>query len=186
MPELVNRAREYGFIRWQAVGGLADTYNSLSYRVGEIERHLHSNERWASKLAVPAGGRVTEAAMTPFVAASGNNAYGVALQIMDVNDAIGLMAGSAYYDAHRIMVTDTDHATPYRLRLSWGLTTSADAIIAGNYATLMFRLAAATRFTPIPMQMRRVAASWKMWCEVWNATNLSEVDFYVGLHFYEA
>jgi hypothetical protein len=167
------------------VGGLTDTYNSLSYRVGEIERHLHSNERWASKLAVPAGGRVTEAAMTPFIAASGNNAYGVAVQIMDVNDAVGFIAGSAYYDAHRILVNDVDHATIYRFRLSWSTTTSADAIAAGNYATFMFRSAGATRYAPITVQTRRVLAAWKMWAEVWNATNLSEVDFFVGIHFYE-
>jgi hypothetical protein len=170
----------------EATTGLLGVSNSMAYRVHEIERHFHSNERWASKLAVPAGNRVTATGMTPFIAASGANVYGVAVQIMDTADAVGLFPGAVKYDLHRLFISDLDHTTPYRLRISYGTGTQPDAVAAGQYSEVMWRSdnVNADR-TPVIVQMRRVDAATKAWVEAWNATNLSEVDFYFGLHFYE-
>jgi hypothetical protein len=169
-----------------AVAGLTGVNNSLAYKVHEIERHLHSNERWASKLAVPAGNRVTETGMTPFVVASGAAAYGVAVQIMDTLDCEGLFPGAVNYDLHRLFIADVDHTTPYRIRVSYGVGTQPQAIAAGQYSEIVWRASNLTQDrAPILMQMRRVAAVTKCWIEVWNATNLSGIDIFFGLHFYD-
>lgn len=182
----IDKAGNLAKIGHAATLGLLGTANSISYRVHEIERHFHSNERWASKLAVPAGNRVTETGMTPFVAASGNNTYGVAVQIMDIADAVGLFPGAVKYDLHRLFISDLDHTTPYRIRISYGTGTQPAAIAAGQYSEVMWRSdnVNADR-TPIVVQMRRIDAATKAWIEVWNATNGSEVDLYAGIHFYE-
>ena len=49
-------------------------------------------------------------------------------------------SADARYDAHRVLVVDTDHATQYRMRLIWGSGTSANAISAGT-RILLFQLA---------------------------------------------
>ena len=166
--------------------GLLGTDNSLAYRVNEIERHFHSNERWASKLAAPAGNRVTEQAMTPFTIVSGNNAYGAATQIMDIGDCEGLFPGAVHFDLHRIFVSDADHTTPYRIRLSYGTGTQPDAITAGQYSTVMWRSDNANFDRgPLDIMMRRIDAASKVWVQIWNATNESEMDMFFGVHFYE-
>lgn len=151
-----------------------------------LNQYWFSDERWASKLAVPAGNRVTETGMTPFQAVSGNNAYGTALLIMDTADAVGLYSRAVQYNIYKIFVTDVGHTTVYRVRICYGTTTAADAVTAGQYAETIFR-------TPdivydnwlIELRMVRVLSAWKSWLQVWNATNLSPVDFYTGLRFFE-
>ena len=49
-----------GVADWQKVDsagtdGLNGVHNSLAYRVHEIERHMHSYERWFESAAAPAG-----------------------------------------------------------------------------------------------------------------------------------
>jgi hypothetical protein len=170
----------------EATLGLLGTSNSLAYRIHEMERHVHSNERWASKLAVPAANRVTTTGMTPFIIASGANAYGVAVQVMDIADAVGLFPGAVKYDLHRLFISDLDHTTPYRLRISYGTGTQPDAVAAGQYSEVMWRSDNVNSDrAPITVQMRRIDAATKSWIEIWNATNGSEMDLYTGLHFYE-
>ena len=165
--------------------GLLETHNSLAYRVGEIERHIHSRERWLSKLAVPAGNRVTETGLVPFVAASGGAAYGVEIQILDTSDTPQILA-MAYFDLHRLWIMDVDHTTAYRMQLIYGTGTCAAAVAAFQYTEVMFRAnGTGSDRAPLVVQMPRAAAGTKMWAKVWNATNLSEVDFVFGLHEYE-
>ena len=52
----------------EAVNGLMGTVDSLSYKVHEIEKHLHNWERWLGLAAVPVGEthRFDIDSMTPF------------------------------------------------------------------------------------------------------------------------
>jgi len=82
---------------------------------------------------------------------------------------------------------DTDHATPYRIRIIYGTGTSAAAIAADQWSEEMFITAAGpfSSGVPIDFLMRRVDVGAKLWAQVWNATNASNVDFYWGTHPYE-
>lgn len=170
-----------------AVDGLGGTEDSLAYLVGEIERHFHNRGRfWGSNGAATETNAIAATVGVPFVAVSGNNTWGTAIPICgtadDPTDGLG-----EKHDPHLILVVDTDHTTPYRFRVIYGTGTSGDAITAGQWSEIMF-LASGGPFdagVPAEMIMRRVDVGSKLWVQVWNATNGSNVDFYWGTHPYE-
>ena len=170
-----------------ATDGLAGTSNSLAYRVHEIERHFHVRERWWGALGAPDETNAIEANVdTPFVAVSGNDTWGVAIPICGSSDN-PVISTDTRFDAHLVLVTDTDHNTPYRLRFIYGTSDSATAIAAGQYSEVMFITAGGPFSSGVPADIRmpRVAVGSKLWCQVWNATNGSNVDFFWGAHGYE-
>ena len=169
-----------------ATDGLAGTSNSLAYRVHEIEKHHHGREFWWGSDGSPDETTAIAANVNaPFVAVSGNNTWGTAISIMGTND-VPANIGDVRYDARRILVTDTDHTTPYRMRLIWGSGTSAAAIIALQMSEFMFVTAGGpfSSGAPVNLQMPRGTVGEKLWAQVWNATNSSEVDFFYGVHGY--
>jgi len=169
-----------------ATDGLSGTSNSLAYRVHEIEKHFHSRGRfWGSNGAATETNAIDANVDTPFVAVSGNDDWGTAIPICGTgDDPTGL--GYAKFDAHLILVTDTDHATPYRVRFIYGTGTSADAIAASQWSEEMFITSAGPFSSGVPLrfQMPRVDVGSKLWAQVWNATNASNVDFFWGCHPY--
>lgn len=182
----MTRLQVAGKIDQAATDGLAGTVNSLAYRVHEIEKHLHSREFWWGSDGSPDETTAIDANVdVPFVAISGNDTWGTAISIMGVDD-IPANVGDVRFDARRVLVTDTEHATPYRMRFIWGSGTSANAISAGQWSEFMFITASGPFIsgTPVEMQMPRATVGEKLWAQVWNATNLSEVDFFYGCHGY--
>jgi len=170
-----------------AAGGLTGTSNSVAYRVHEVERHFHNRGRFWGAVAVPDETNAIAATVSvPFVAISGNNTWGTAIPICgtsdDATDGLGVK-----HDPHLLLVVDTDHATAYRIRFIYGTGTSAAAIAAGQWSETMFITSGGPFSTgvPVEMLMRRIDVGAKLWCQVWNATNLSNVDFYWGTHPYE-
>jgi len=166
--------------------GLAGTSNSLAYRVHEIEKHFHSRERWWGAVAAPDETNAIEANVNrPFVATSGNNTWGTAIPICGTGDNPTI---STYvkFDAHTVLVTDTDHSTPYRIRLIYGTGTSAAAISAGQWSEGMFITSGGPFSSGLPAEgrMPRVDVGTKIWVQVWNATNGSTVSFFWGCHGY--
>lgn len=169
-----------------ATDGLSGTHDSLAYRVDEIETHIHSRERWWGATGAPDETNAIDANVdTPFVAVSGNDDWGTAIPICGSSDNPGI-SGDVYFDAHTLLVTDTDHATPYRIRLIYGTGTSAAAISAGQWSEGMFITSTGPFSTGLPAEgrMPRVAVGSKIWVQVWNATNGSNVDFFWGCHSY--
>ena len=169
-----------------ATDGLAGTANSLAFRIHEHDEHFHGREFWWGALAVPDETNAIEANVDrPFVAVSGNDDWGTAIPIMGTAD-IPANAGDVRYDSRRILVIDTDHATAYRMRLIWGSGTSAAAIGAGQSTEFMFITASGPFLsgTPVNMMMPRGTIGEKLWAQVWSVTNLSEVDFFYGVHGY--
>ena len=167
--------------------GLAGTSNSLAYRVHEIERHFHNRERfWGATGAPDETNAIAATVSVPFVAVSGNNTWGTAIPICGTADN-PVIATDTKFDAHLVLVTDTDHATPYRMRIIYGTGTSADAITAGQWSEIMFITATGpfSSGVPVDVKMPRVNVGSKCWAQVWNATNGSNVDFFWGAHGYE-
>ncbi len=169
-----------------ATDGLTGTSNSLAYRVNEIEKHMHSRGRfWGSNGAATETNAIDANVDTPFVAVSGNDDWGVAIPICGTGDDPTDLS-YAKFDAHFVLVTDTDHATPYRLRFVYGTGTSGEAIAADQWSEGMFITSTGPFSSGVPLggQMPRVDVGTKLWCQVWNATSGSNVDFFWGCHGY--
>ena len=172
----------------RAVHGLNGTYNSLAYKVHEIERHFHGrSRRWGAKAAPDETNAIEANVDRPFVAVSGNNTWGAAIPIVGSADTPVPSNAAAYYDLDHILIADTDHETPYRIRFIYGTGTSADAIAAEQWSEIVIMVGTGPHSSPaaLPIMMPRVAAGTKCWLQAWNATNLSEVDFFHGGHGYE-
>ena len=152
----------------------------------EIEHHLHNHEYWWGALAAPDETDAIEANVDrPFVASSGDDTWGTAIPILGTDD-VPTHALDTFHDPHVILVVDTEHATPYRLRFIWGTGTSGAAITALQVSEFMF-MATAGPFNsgvPVIIHTPRIAVGWKMWAQAWNATDTSEVDFFYGTHGY--
>lgn len=172
-----------------ATDGLLGINNSLAYRVHEIEKHLHSRGRFWGALAAPDETNAIEANVNrPFVAISGNNTWGTAIPICGTDD-VPVPSGLVKFDAHRLLISDLDDdTTPWRVRFIYGTGTSADAISAEQWSEEMIESSAVpgnrAGGTPLDFQMPRIDVGTKLWCQVWNDTNLAELSFFWGAHGY--
>lgn len=176
-----------GVINNSPTSGLLGADAALSYRVHEIERHFHNRSRmWGSNGAPTETNAIAATVSVPFVAVSGNNTWGTAIPICGTADDPTSGMG-VKHDAHLILVVDTDHATAYRIRIIYGTGTSAAAIAANQWTETMFITPGGPFATGLPadISMRRVDVGTKLWVQVWNATNGSNVDFFWGTHPYE-
>ncbi|MCK5610257.1 hypothetical protein KAR91_50760 [Candidatus Pacearchaeota archaeon] len=131
--------------------------------------------------------------LTPFVAISGNDAYGTdasdEAQVLGTADT-PVVSGMVHFDLHRLLITDVGDSTPYKLRVVYGTGTQADAVTADQYTEVMIQFDAANPqlSAGIPVEVELppgTAGSTKVWIDAWNATDNSEIDFLVGLHEYE-
>lgn len=175
----------------QAVNGLLGVTNSLAYKVHEIERHLHSYERWMAAAAVPVGethvaDRISDS-QTPFQLDGGNDTWGAWVQILGSTD-LPVMAGRVKFDPHQIAITDTEKlAKIYLFQIAFG-ETAAGALAAGDYTELVFMSSSAfsTESRPVRLQTRRKNVDTKVWARVFVVgQNTGTVDFFYGLHEYE-
>ena len=174
-----------------AANGLTGVSNSLAYRVGEIERHLHNTEKWFGLAAVASG--ETHVAdrlaclIQPFVITAGNNDFGAWVQILGSGDT-PVTSGAVKFDGHRVITTDTNSTNPYIVQVVAG--ESAD--IAANIAAELFTEAPYISATNnndsgiTDIMTRRFPVGTKVWarcCCI--GSNGSTMDFYFGLHEYE-
>ena len=174
------------------LGGVAD---SLAYRVAEIERHFHGYERWFGKLAVQtATDWADNNIVTPYVAKSGNNAYGTDANdealVVGTADTPTVVATNVKYDIHRLFITAVSvDGLIWKLQIIKGAGTMADAIAAGTFSTVMVKIDAANQSspcTPLEVMMRRCTCGVdKVWARAWTTTNDATISFFVGWHEYE-
>jgi hypothetical protein len=172
-----------------ATSGLLGTANSLAYRVHEIERHVHSRERWVGIKAVPTATDWADDTLTGFVAISGNGVYGADLNdealVLGADDTPAIV-GMVKFDVHQINISSATSTTPYKLRFVYGTGTLADAIAAGQFTETMIRVSSDVgRMGTSAIRMPRLAAGTQVWVQCKNATNNATVTFFVGLHEYE-
>jgi len=165
------------------------TLEEIEEEVEEIDQHSHNVERWWGAVAVPDETNAIDATVTvPFVAASGNDDWGTAIPICGTAD-VPVLANQTTFDPHRVLVTALDDQTdPWRLRIIWGTGTSADAISAGQWSEVMAIANAVpgnrAGGAPVDIRMPPIAVGTKMWAQVWNDTNLEELEFFWGAHGY--
>jgi hypothetical protein len=175
---------------WEATDGLAGVDNSLAYRVHEIERHVHSYERWFETAAV-ANGEVHVADRLgtgggAFQADAGNDDWGTWLQILGSSDTPEL-SGSAEFDLHRIaFVAQERNNTQYNVQIGFGASGAA-ALSAEAYTEFPIKTGGGNSvISPIEIQQRRNTTGTKSWLRLkCPGQNTATLDFLFGIHEYE-
>ena len=175
-----------------STSGLAGVSNSLSYRVHEVERHMHSYESWfclattadAEAHVADRVGQMTDTC--PFVIDAGNKTWGAWVQIAGSADT-PTRPGNIKYDPHKMFVTAVERAsTVHFIQVGFGEAGST-ALSASSYTEFVYRSGAATtREAPIEFQTRRQDAGTKMWARCYAVgQDTATLSFYVGVHEYE-
>jgi len=172
----------------EATLGLAGTGNSLAYRVHEIEKHFHNNERWIGLAAVPSGEthRADSDGMIPFQMDAGNDTWGSWLQIVGSTD-FPITAGMVKRDAHRILITDVERDKQItRIQIIGGESADIAAnLAAGNYTEFMVTPQKDSKQTPVDFMTGRALSAVKGWARCWvNGQNTGTIDFFIGVHEY--
>ena len=174
----------------EAADGLLGTPRSVGYVTEEVERHLHSYERWFGAAGVPVG--ETHVAdrigttVTAFQADAGNLTWGNWLQVLGSEDTPADV-GMATFDPHRIMVTALENANAIHLvQIAFG-TSGVAALAAGTYSEFVFKpLSVQGQETILTIQTRNIVVGIKAWIRVWVVgQNTSTMDFFIGIHEYE-
>jgi len=172
-----------------ATDGLAGTHNSLAYRVNEVERHLHSYERWFETASVPVGeDHVADpigGGAGAFQIDAGNDDWGAWVQVLGANDTPAI-AGSDYFDFHRLEVEATERNATYFIQIAFGASAVA-GFSAGAYTEAVFTPSSNVIDSgPFVVQSRRIAAGTKSWarCQC-PGQDTATMDFYIGVHEYE-
>ena len=157
--------------------GLEGVHDSVGYRIAEIERHFHSYERWFGLTGV-------QNTLAPFVMDSGNNTWGAWIPVL-VAGSTPAIAGSVYYDPHRVMVVATERTTVYRIQMGFGASGAA-ALAAGTYTSFTY-ISASNQIDsgPIDIHARRQPVGTPCWARCWNASDTGTFSFLVGIHEYE-
>jgi len=173
------------------VTSIESTVDDTASEVEEIERHLHSFERWFGAAVVPNGeihvadriGTTTAA----FRADGGNNTWGSWLQILGSADTPADV-GMTYFDGHRWLVTAIERANAVHFIQVAAGASGAEALAAGAYSEFPIKpITVQARASPGWIQSFRIAAGTKVWLRVWAVgQNTGTVDFFFGIHEYES
>lgn len=175
-------------IAQEATSGLGETYNSLAYRIAEIERHLHSGARWFETAAVPSGETHVADRIGvgggAFQIDAGNDDWGSWVQILGSDDT-PTEVGKPYFDPHQFIVEDVERAATYFVQITRG-SSGAAGLAAGTYSEFVYAAISAKDTAIIPVQTGRAPAGSKLWARcMCPGQNTATMDFYVGIHEYE-
>ena len=106
--------------------GLAGTYNSLAYRVHEIEKHFHSGASWFGAANTPTATRFADRIGTctaPFQIDGGDSSgaptWGDWVQILGSGDTPA-RADQAYFDPHEMLISAAQEETAYMIQFGRG------------------------------------------------------------------
>jgi len=162
----------------------------INYEVGEIERHLHSEEYWFAAAAVPSGethvGDDVGTNQTAYQLDAGNDTWGTWVQLLGSTDT-PVVTGKTHYDPHRLEIVTAEHAsTTYLIQIGAGASGAA-ALTANAVSTTVF-YSGDKKATDGPMmvQMDRQTVGTKLWARCWAVNqNTGTVDFYLGIHEYD-
>lgn len=163
------------------------TYNSLAYRVAEIERHMHSGGRWFGVAGTPSATHKADRIGTtssPFQLDGGNDTWGDWVQLFGSDDT-PVKAGYAYFDPHQFILSNTENASIYFVQIGRG-ETGAASLTTGNYMEFVVVATVQKATEVIPIQTGRAPAGSLLWARCWSVgDNTGTIDFFLGIHEYE-
>lgn len=137
---------------------------------------------FAREIAI--GGSITEDSLTGYTLTSGDGAYGAAVELLQAGST-PIIAGKTHFMLTRIGATDVSVATPYLIRLIWGISDVATAEAAKQYTTFgMYPSGVGANVTggAIVLPFPRLPAGTKVWAKCKNATNGATVTFLIGIY----
>ena len=169
--------------------GLEGVEDSLGYRTGEIERHLHSFESWFETAATPSGEvHVADrigGGSGAFQIDAGNDDWGGWVQLLGSSDTPA-RTGGAKYDLHRVAFAGAERNAPYFFQLVFGASGDAGLAAGESIEAVFVPLSNQIDSAPVDIQSRRKDANTKAWarCKC-PGQDTATLDFYFGLHEYE-
>jgi hypothetical protein len=180
----------------EAVDGLLGVSNSLSYKVNEIERHLHSSGRWFGSTANGAGPGLTTS-LSSFEVTSNVIAetYGIVTEIFDGTEECDSSYTVLFTDPHRIFITGVTVSGIYKIRFansqydgtSHMYADMSAAVSAKIYTEFLLKVDS-TKADAIsaPVQTGRMRIGSKLWAQVMHSGSGNEtVSFLIACHGYE-
>jgi hypothetical protein len=177
----------------EATLGLTGTSNSLSYRVHEIERHIHSSGRWFGTAETPTAthfadriGATGLSAGEPdaFVIDAGNDTWGNWVQLFGSDDTPA-NAGKTYFDPHEMVINAAERAATYFIQIGRGASGAA-TLAAGTYTELVLDTVSRSGGNIISVQSGRAPAGNLLWARCMSPGNDTGIfSFYMGIHEYE-
>jgi len=147
-----------------------------------IDHHFHNEEIWIGNN----GGSAEIDNLTPFTFISGNNDFGDAVQIFNINDT-PFIAGNISFDFHSFIALRLSSATCYYIRIIWGLGTVEQAEAANQYTTfpvIRITTGAVAKGARDPFKFRKIPVGNNVWGKIKNETNEAELDLLFGSHEY--
>lgn len=159
-------------------------YDSVAYRVAEIEKHLHNSEYWFGKNA--GTGFMDRDSLTSWqVIAGAINTWGAPVQIADGSLPNGAPAWAVRGDSRRFMVSNVGVADKMFIVQIWYGT--------GVFGTATFLtefpfIAASNQISQGPIDVicpRIVVAGNNAWVRCKSEQAANTLDFLIGVHFYE-
>jgi hypothetical protein len=174
-----------------AINGLSGVSNSLGYKIEEIERHIHGQEKWLGLAASPSGethrADEMDGSIQPFQLVSGNNDFGPWLQVLGSSDT-PIKSGNLFFDAHRYLVTSTNSTSPFIIQAVEGESADLASKIANkDYTAVPYISATNNNDSGIEgIMSSRVPAGSKVWLRcACVGQNGPVINFYYGIHEYE-
>lgn len=171
--------------------GLLGIHNSVAYRIAELERHFHGREKWFGLASSPSAETHRADRMNgtkaPFRLTAGNNTFGNWIQVLGSSDT-PVKSGMAYFDFHRVLVTNTDSTAVFIVQAIAGESADfAAKLAAEEFTEFAFKSVSNADDSGITEFMTsRVAAGTKIWMRCANIGNNGKImDLYFGLHEYE-
>lgn len=158
----------------------------------EIEKHLHSNERWFEKATLATGelhvaDRIGSGSGA-FQADAGNDDWGAWIQVLGTLDTPAI-AGKKYFDGHRAEFTAAESNSVYFVQIVAQNTNPNTGGIenASNITEFVLRpLSNVLDSGPVDIQTIRVLAGTKIWVRLMcPGQNTATLDFYFGIHEYD-
>lgn len=186
-----NNPKGTGGINDAATDGLRGAEDSVSYRIAEVERHLHNTEKWFGMAVTPVGethvaDRMNDAA-SAFTLTAGNDAFGPWVQVLGSEDT-PVTTGAVKFDAHRILVSNTNSTNPFVLQVVSGESADIAAkIVAEAFSESPYISATNNNDSGITdIMVRRTLTGEKVWARTrCIGSSGSTLDFFFGIHEYE-
>lgn len=176
-----------------AVGKLSLRLDTIYLpKIIEIEKHLHSNERWFEK-ATLANGELHVAdrignGSGAFRADAGNDDWGAWIQVLGTIDTPA-DSGKKYFDGHRAEFTAAERNNTYFLQvLAQNLNPNTQGIENAENITefVLHPLSNIFDSGPVIIQTIRVPSGTKVWVRcMCPGQNTATLDFYFGIHEYD-
>ena len=162
----------------------------IEQEVYEIEKHIHTNEKWFGLADIPSGETHRAdrmgPAIGPFALLSGDDDFGGWIQILGSADT-PVATGMTKFDIHRILVTTTNSTNPFLIHIVDGELADIGAkLLAEDFTEVPYIAATNNADSGIEdVKHKRADDTTKAWarCICIGAANKT-INFYHGLHEY--